>query len=129
MLHRAKFPTVEATLVDDNRSVLVEIDPPLCLKMDPSTFEALFEPERTRRLQSAATRKHKQTTQPGNTIWDLIQEALRQKARSSEELFNYVTSKGKTTTQGTVYAILNTKRKTGLVDSPDERGGAWQLTK
>jgi hypothetical protein len=101
----------------------------LCLKIDANTFEALFEATHTRRRRSVATRNHKQTAQAPQTIWDLIQEALRQKPRSSEELFSYVTSKGRVTTDTTVASILQTKRKAGLVDSPEERGGAWQLTR
>jgi hypothetical protein len=129
MLFRPRFPSLEAQPIDDGDSMLIELDAPLCIKLDATTFESLFEAEHTRRRRSAATTNHKQTTQPGNTIWDLIQEALRGKARSSEQLFQYVTSKGKVTTNMTVGSILQTKRKAGLVDSPDERGGAWQLTK
>jgi hypothetical protein len=129
MLYRPRFPTVEASPLAESGDMLVELDPPLWLKVEATTFEALFEPEGARRRSTAATRNHKQTTQPHQTIWDLLQEALSQKGQTYDELFNYVTSKGKVTTKITVGSILQAKRRAGLVDCPDERGGAWQLTK
>jgi hypothetical protein len=117
--------------MDDGESIFVELDPPFCLKLDFNTFEALFELARGRRKPPRTARaphEARKTAPAGKTVWDLIQEALREKPRGSAELMKYVASKGKLSSEFTVRSILQLKRKAGLVDSTDERGGAWQLT-
>lgn len=131
MQYRPRFPSVEARPMDDGDTMLVELDPPLCLKLEFNTFEALFELARGRRKPkhtTRAARKATKTAPAGKTVWDLIQEALREKPRGSAELMKYIAAKGKLSSEFTVRSILQLKRKAGLVDSPDERGGAWQLT-
>lgn len=132
MEYRPRFPSVEARPMDDGDTMLVELDPPLCLKLEFNTFYSLFELARGRRKPPRTTRAPRdarKTAPAGKTVWDLIQEALREKPRTSAELMKYVESKDKLSSEWTVRSILQLKRKAGLVDSPDERGGAWQLTR